>query len=226
MFHKYYDKIYSGKDYNAEVDFILSMVDYRPKTVLDVGCGTGNHTIQFLKKGFNVYGIDTDEKMIEKAIAKNSMIFRCCDIYNLKPPHTWFNLTVAMFNVVNYIENVDSLYKFFRAVNYVTRDYFVFDCWNGLATILDNPKKINKEINNIKVSIEPETSLMDQTVRVKNIIYVDGIEFEYVYNQTLWTPKILKDVLMMAGFKSVQILKWMEDQTATEKEWRIIIKCS
>ena len=78
--------------------------------MLDVGCGTGNHTIQFLKKGFNVYGIDTDEKMIEKAIAKNSMIFRCCDIYNLKPPHTWFNLTVAMFNVVNYIENVDLLY--------------------------------------------------------------------------------------------------------------------
>lgn len=227
MFHKYYDKIYSRKDYNAEVSFILSMVkNYIPKTVLDVGCGTGNHTIQFLKKGFDVYGIDTDKEMIKKAKAKNSIIFQCCDIYGLNPPHDFFNLTVAMFNVVNYIENINSLYKFFRAVRYVTRDYFVFDCWNGLAAILDNPKKINKKVDNIKISIEPNISLIDQTVQMKNIISVDDVEFEYDYSQTLWTPKILKDVLMMAGFKSVQILKWMKDKPATEKDWRIIIKCS
>ena len=41
---------------------------------LDIGCGTGNYTNAFQKKGFNFIGIDPSEKMLEKANQKNQTI--------------------------------------------------------------------------------------------------------------------------------------------------------
>lgn len=35
------------------------------KRVLDLGCGTGRHIINFVKKGFEIYGIDIAEEGIE-----------------------------------------------------------------------------------------------------------------------------------------------------------------
>ena len=40
----------------------------------DIGCGTGNYTIELQKKGFNFIGIDPSEKMLAKAKQKNQHI--------------------------------------------------------------------------------------------------------------------------------------------------------
>ncbi len=48
-----------------------------PKTnglYLDIGCGTGNYTNVFEKKGFQFIGVDPSERMLEKAKLKNSKI--------------------------------------------------------------------------------------------------------------------------------------------------------
>ena len=48
-----------------------------PKTnslYLDIGCGKGNYTNTFQKKGFNFIGIDPSEKMLRKAKQKNKLI--------------------------------------------------------------------------------------------------------------------------------------------------------
>lgn len=41
---------------------------------LDIGCGTGNYTNELQKKGYQFIGIDPSEKMLEKAIRKNTQI--------------------------------------------------------------------------------------------------------------------------------------------------------
>lgn len=41
---------------------------------LDIGCGTGNYTNEFQKRGFRFMGIDPSKKMLEKAELKNSAI--------------------------------------------------------------------------------------------------------------------------------------------------------
>ena len=54
----------------AEVDFILALYPIVPgSTILDVGCGTGRHSIEFAKRGFRVTGVDLSTGMLEVAKA-------------------------------------------------------------------------------------------------------------------------------------------------------------
>lgn len=41
---------------------------------LDVGCGTGNYSIELQKRGVNLIGIDPSERMLEKARSRNDKI--------------------------------------------------------------------------------------------------------------------------------------------------------
>jgi SAM-dependent methyltransferase len=63
---KYYDVVYSYKDYVAESQLITSIISERvegAKTLLDVACGTGKH-LKYLVKRFDCTGIDLDEEML------------------------------------------------------------------------------------------------------------------------------------------------------------------
>ena len=58
---RYYDKIYSFKDYAAEAgrltDVIRSHLHTGGKRLLDVACGTGRH-LEYLREQFDVEGLD------------------------------------------------------------------------------------------------------------------------------------------------------------------------
>jgi SAM-dependent methyltransferase len=75
-----YDKI--GNNYNATrkadkylTEKLLHYLNPRHNGIyLDIGCGTGNYTIQFQKKGYNFIGIDPSKEMLYKAKQKNNKI--------------------------------------------------------------------------------------------------------------------------------------------------------
>lgn len=53
-----------------EVDFLLQELSLqRGGSVLDVGCGTGRHSIELAKRGFAVTGLDLSSGMLERAAA-------------------------------------------------------------------------------------------------------------------------------------------------------------
>ncbi len=55
-------------DYPSElVDHLLGLVDGDPARVLDVGCGTGIASRQFVTAGADVLGVEPDERMAEVA---------------------------------------------------------------------------------------------------------------------------------------------------------------
>src|SRR5688572_30458546 len=70
-----YDTIYSSfKDYGAEADRIAALLySEHPacRTVLDVGCGTGEHARLLAARGFEVHGLDLDPNLLRVAITKN-----------------------------------------------------------------------------------------------------------------------------------------------------------
>jgi SAM-dependent methyltransferase len=70
-----YDAMYASKDYSRECDFVEGALrrygdggTYR--TVLDLGCGTGNHAILLAKRGYDVTGVDLSPDMVEVAKRK------------------------------------------------------------------------------------------------------------------------------------------------------------
>jgi SAM-dependent methyltransferase len=71
---EYYDGLHADVDYAAEctlLEKVLSGVLHRqPATVLDLGCGTGNHALILAQRGYRVTGIDASSGMLRVARAK------------------------------------------------------------------------------------------------------------------------------------------------------------
>lgn len=67
-FSKNYDN--TRKASTSVINFITQEISSSKKVVIDIGCGTGNYTIPFLKMGFEqIYGVDTCKYMLQ--VAKN-----------------------------------------------------------------------------------------------------------------------------------------------------------
>src|SRR2546425_3031894 len=69
----YYDKIYWWKDYAQEVDFLLKIFrryGVRGKRILEVACGTGNHTKILTSRSYEVTGVDISEDVLRIARRK------------------------------------------------------------------------------------------------------------------------------------------------------------
>ena len=76
-FVKYYDKIFSKKQYSREVDYVFKAYNKHSKasleSILDFGCGTGTHASYLSKRtNTNIIGYDCSSDMIK--IAKQKLI--------------------------------------------------------------------------------------------------------------------------------------------------------
>ena len=224
LFAEYYSKIFSVKNYADEVNSILAIYDKikgnMPLSVIDIGCGTGGHSIQFAENGIRTIGVDNDPTMIEQARKVNyrdslDVIYINVDIGNINNSSK-FDLAVSLFNVVNYIPSLADLNTFLTDISNVLTDngVYIFDCWNGVAALLDPPKEKKSVItdengNEISCNLIPENYPMEQkTILNYNIKKLSSDEQETIthsFEHYLWTPSILKELLHTAGFQEVQI---------------------
>lgn len=61
----------AGGNIHGEADLVENLLARTGgKTVLDAGCGTGRVAIELARRGFEVYGLDADETMLDTARAK------------------------------------------------------------------------------------------------------------------------------------------------------------
>ena len=73
-----YGKAYDNECFTqgtiGECDFVEKEIGYdRSLRILDIGCGTGRHTIELTKRGYNVVGVDLSDSQLERAREKASM---------------------------------------------------------------------------------------------------------------------------------------------------------
>lgn len=55
----------------GECDFIEKEINYnKDLKIIDIGCGTGRHSIELTKRGYSVTGIDLSESLLKKAREK------------------------------------------------------------------------------------------------------------------------------------------------------------
>ena len=63
-----YEENVFTKNTVREVDFLLEELSLQPgDSILDVGCGTGRHSIELTKRGYDVTGLDLSSEMLARA---------------------------------------------------------------------------------------------------------------------------------------------------------------
>ena len=66
-----YDKECFTQGTIGECDFIENEIDYNKNIrILDIGCGTGRHSIELAKRGYSVTGVDLSDSMLKRAKEK------------------------------------------------------------------------------------------------------------------------------------------------------------
>ena len=119
VFSKYnfeiYNAIYNSKDYNNEVDVLIDIFKGKglpdSKSIIDLGCGTGNFTIRLIDKGYNVEGIDFSESFVD--YVKKNKLFKIekANILNFNSDKK-FDIAISMFHVVSYFKSLIQLENF------------------------------------------------------------------------------------------------------------------
>ena len=85
---EYYDVLHDDVDYVAECRILervfLRFLRRDPSSILDLGCGTGNHAQVLAQRGYKVTGIDASAGMVRvargKARGQPNLVFRRADM--------------------------------------------------------------------------------------------------------------------------------------------------
>jgi SAM-dependent methyltransferase len=146
-----YDRIYSEKDYAAECDMLERIFHEHAakpvRSVLDLGCGTGNHALPLAARGYEVVGVDLSDNMLSEArrklqalTAETAPVFQHGDIRNIDLGRT-FDAALLMFAVIGYqIENADVLTTLRTARKHLCQGgLLVMDFWYGPAVLTERP---------------------------------------------------------------------------------------
>lgn len=120
---KFYDKIYSFKNYKEEAEKISSLIRMElphARTILDVACGTAEHA-RFLKEDFELTGIDLDSNFIDIARSKHpSCKFHVANMKDFDL-QTKFDVVMCLFSSIGYLttagEVTDALKSFKKHLN-------------------------------------------------------------------------------------------------------------
>lgn len=103
------------------------------KSVLDLGCGTGQLALHFLEKGYEVVGIDASEHMIRYAnenarnyVDAGQARFIQGDVAKFHLDER-FGLVVSTFDTLNHLIDEEALIDCFNCAVSVSDGYFIFD---------------------------------------------------------------------------------------------------
>ena len=133
---KSYDRLTNDVDYEATVEFYMQILEregFKPRTVVDLACGTGSVTEILARRGYQVTGVDMSEEMLTEAMSKvmdmeNPPRFVCQKLQELKLPVA-VDMAVCALDSLDYVTEpadcAEAIRRTYKALN--PGGIFIFD---------------------------------------------------------------------------------------------------
>jgi 2-polyprenyl-3-methyl-5-hydroxy-6-metoxy-1,4-benzoquinol methylase len=200
----------------GECDFIEKEIAYnRAIRILDIGCGTGRHSIELARRGYTVVGIDLSESLLNRAKEKAAeqqapIVFQKQDARHLPFLHE-FDLALMLCEGAFPLMETDEMnFQILQnaAQALTPNGKLILTTLNGLFplvhSVTDFLASETKEGNATYVS----QSFDPMTLRDHNTTYVEddlGNKKELHCNERYYVPSEITWLLKTLDFKTVDI---------------------
>lgn len=240
-YSKYYNLLYKDKDYLSEVNYVESLIkkysSLEVKSILDLGCGTGRHDIEFARKGYKITGIDQSETMLQianKESSNENTRYLKGDARYLELNEK-FDAVVSLFHVASYQTSNEDLCNYLKTAGKHLKKggIFLFDFWYGPAVLHLKPQEKEKFMENDFLKIKRITSpilkpnLNQVEVNFENIIQDKSTGDIQTINEThnmryLFLPEL--DYFMnQNGLKTLASFEWMTYKAMSLESWNGVV---
>lgn len=241
-YSEYYDLLYAKKDYAGEAAAVRSLVRrHAPaaRLLLELGCGTGRHALELVRKGYVVTGVDASQGMVARgreAATRLPKRFRG-KLTVVQGDATRFrsssmhDAVISLFHVVSYQTSNAALIGIFQTAGAALRPggVFVFDFWYGPAVLSDRPvvRMARASSPSIRVTrlAEPQLHPNRNVVDVNYTVFVERTRSgrmkelkETHAMRYLFLPEI-EMVADIAGFDLVETGEWLTERPLGERTW-------
>jgi len=200
----------------GECDFIEKEIEYNKMTkILDIGCGTGRHSIELAKRGYTVVGIDLSESLLQRAKEKaaeqnQQIIFQKHDARNLPFFHE-FDLVIMLcegaFPLMETDEmNFQILQNAAKALN--PNGKLIFTTLNGLFPLYHSVEEFLHSETREGNAAYGNNRFDLMAFRDHNTTYVEddlGNKKELECNERYYVPSEITWLLKTLSFKTVDI---------------------
>lgn len=244
---KSYDAFYQLKDYAGEAAFVCErlrrVAGESSLNVLDVGCGTGLHDVEFVAAGHEVLGIDRSTQMLARAAERRGALptglqqrleFQPGDARTLRIGRT-FDAVVSLFHVMSYMAgdgDFDASLKTAR-LHLNSGGAFLFDFWYGPAVLADPPQRRERTIEDAGFRTRrltvPYHDLSRDIVRIVFDVEETNVATSKI-NKTseehvmrYFFEEGLRESLSNASFEIVEIAEWSTGRPPTASSFGVYV---
>ena len=211
-----YDKESFTQGTAGECDFIEQELNYNKSLkILDVGCGTGRHSIELTKRGYSVTGIDFSESQLASARAKaekqNFKIdFQIHDARNL-PFNQEFDAAIMICEGGFPLMETDEMnFEILKSVTKSLKESskFIFTTLNGLFPLFNSIENFCAAVSKDDNATYHKNSFDLMTFRDHNITeFLDdnGIKKTLECNERFYVPPEITWLLKSLGYNKIEI---------------------
>jgi len=211
-----YDRESFAQGTLGECDFIEQEIGFSKSIkILDIGCGTGRHSIELSKRGYNSTGIDLSHSLLTRAREKAEkqglkIDFLKYDARNL-PFHNEFDLVIMLcegsFPLMETDEmNYDILRNATRSLK--ERGKFIFTTLNGLFPLYHSVEEFcasNSEAGNATYRSNTFNLMTFRDHNITEFVDDNGNKKELECNERYYVPSEITWLLKTLGYTKIEI---------------------
>jgi hypothetical protein len=240
LYSKYYDLLYSDKDYFEESKYVYDLLtkysDITINSLLELGGGSGSHAY-YLSDNINfICGVELSSSMVELASKRNISNYQVKqgDICKNQYPNQKFDCAVSLFHVISYLNTNEQIISCFTSVNeqLCSGSLFLFDIWYTPAVYSLKPETRIKKIENNEIKVvriaQSDSDYKNSIVDVNYSIFIEDLKnnnyevIDETHKMRHFTSNEIKIFAEICGFDLIASEELLTKKEPSNDTWGVM----